>query len=556
MRWIQGAAAALAAAIVVGCGGGGKGGGDAGTDPNAPTAADLSLTLDSPSVFNTGSQSVGVSVVAVDGSRVALPQVAVQMSVDNGAVVQMSSATTDDSGEVKGTVRIGSDRSNRVITVTASSGGITRTASFQVTGAKLQATLEPAIVAPGDSGKITYRLVDNNSNPMAGQEISVSAPGLPDKTGTTNANGTYVYKYKAPSSTGNIKVAASAGGDDDEQTLLVQAGDSAIDDVPAGSVRSASISANPSVVPINTDATNNETSIRALFVGKNNKPIKNVRVRFDLNGDPNSVGGKISSGKQTVYSDSNGQAIASYIPGSRFSPSDGVEVRACWDYTQFDAGTCPNEVVTTLTVVSEPLSVMIGDTNKLEEDSRSLLYRKYFLVQVVDSSGVAKSGVKITPSVILTQYRKGAWGVDPADTSLGWQQVVRATCYNEDTNLNGIMEASENDGQPNLVDGVIVEDNANGQLDPREADVAISVVGSDRTDASGQVTLKIEYSKNRGSWVRYKILAAASGVAGTEGRDTFERWTDVVSEDTGDSNVRPPFDVSPYGTANSCANPN
>lgn len=558
MRWFKGMAAVLAAVAVAACGGGGKGG--TVTDPDAPVAADLALTLGAPSVENSGSKTVSVSVVAVDDKRVALPDVAVQMSVDNNAVIQMDAGATDDSGEVEGEVRIGSDRSNRVITVTATSGGITRTATFQVTGARLQATLEPAIVAPDDDAQVTYRLLDVNSNAMAGQAITVSAPGLTTREGVTDANGAFVFRYTAPSTTGNLRISANAGGDDDRQTVIVQDSSGSIPNVTAGSVRSASISANPSVVPINTESTSNESSIRALFVGTKNKPIKDVRVRFDLNGNANSIPGEISSGDAIVYSDANGQAIASYIPGSRFSPTDGVEVRACWDYADFAEGTCPNEVVTTLTVVAEALGVTIGANNLLEEGVDELTYIKKFIVQVVDSSGVAKSGVLITPSIDLTNYAKGAYDYgtdlsDPLNPRTGWLQGVTAVCFNEDGNRNGIIEASEKDGQVNLVNGDNILDNGNNVLEPRKGDVTVSVVGSNRTDAKGQVVLQIEYPKSHATWVRYNVLVAASGVGGTEGRDNFEAWLSALADDASDQEVDPPFVVSPYGTAGSCGDP-
>ena len=51
----------------------------------------------------------------------------------------------------------------------------------------------------------------------------------------------------------------------------------------------------------------------------------------------------LTSGTNVVYSDANGVATTAYVPGSRFSPTDGLTVRACWSANDF-AGRrrCPN----------------------------------------------------------------------------------------------------------------------------------------------------------------------------------------------------------------------
>ena len=54
-------------------------------------------------------------------------------------------------------------------------------------------------------------------------------------------------------------------------------------------------------------STSSRTEIRALFLGASNAPIPRVRVRFDLNGDVNSIGGSFST-TELVYSNTNGVA--------------------------------------------------------------------------------------------------------------------------------------------------------------------------------------------------------------------------------------------------------
>jgi len=558
MRWFRAVTALVASVALMSCGGGGgnpgassfgggSGGGTGSGDGGGSSieAADISLALDATSVNNSGSKTVLATVTAVDAARNALAGVPVTISVDNNAVAQVSGTNTGSDGTLTAKVSIGADRSNRVITVTATSGSLARTASFQVTGAQLSATLIPALVAPGSaSNKIQYRLVDVNSSAMANQPITVTAAGLADVTGSTDATGSFEYDYTAPQSSGNLDFSAASGGVTLISTVLVQpSGTGAIPNA-VGPIQSGSISANPSVVSINSATSNNRSEIRALFLGAGNSPIRNVRVRFDLP-DPNNIGGSLSTQSSLVYTDSTGVATTAYIPGARSSPTDGVIVRACYSTSDFSAGTCPNTVQTTLTVVSEALAVTIGTDNTITDGSGGLTYVKKFIVLVVDSSGQAKGDVQLSTSIDLIDYIKGfydgpgGWNrkapsnanPTPVAGSIGF---TGATCPNEDVNRNGVLEAGE-------------DANVNGQLDPRKSDVAISFVGPSITGSNGTAVLQIEYPKNVATWLDYKILISASGVSGTEGRAS---WSGRLPADAGSftATTPPAFVFSPYGT--------
>ena len=219
------------------------------------------------------------------------------------------------------------------------------------------------------------------------------------------------------------------------QTVLVQSGTGTIP--PAAiAVQSASLAASPSVIPVNSGSTSNRSELRALFLGAGNAPVQNVRVRFDLAGDVNSIGGSVTSGTNVVYSDANGVATTAYVPGSRFSPTDGLTVRACWSENDFPAGTCPKATTATLTVISEALSVSISTNALIEIGPTGLDYIKKYLVQVNDSSGNAKAGVQVSPSIDLVRYFKGEWVV----VGDKWAKVQRASCDNEDLNRNGVLQ--------------------------------------------------------------------------------------------------------------------
>ena len=540
----------VAAAFIAGCGGGG---GSAGTPPfggggtpGVPIAADLSLALSSTSLANNGSDTITVTATAVDANRNALSGIPVSISVNNSAVATVSGTKTNEQGVVTATVGIGADRTNRVITVNASSGSIARTATFSVTGSKLTGTALPAVVAPGGAGNVDFRLVDVNSNPMAGLPIVITGVGSVETRATTGANGDYTYNYTAPNTTGDLNIQATAGGLASPLLVVVQV--QSVNTIPPASVlvRSASVSANPSTVGVNTEGTGNLAVVRALFLGAANAPVQNIRVRFDLDGDANSIGGSFGSGTNILYSSSNGVASTTYKPDARFSPTDGVTIRACWSYTDFTAGTCPNAARTTLTVVSEPLSVSIGTNALIGIGASGLDYTKRYLIQVNDSSGVAKANVEISPSIDLSRYFKGYWERTGLATGPKWRKVETSQCDNEDLNRNGVSEVYSNgaiedaNGSFNLTPG-------RPALEPRKADVAISFEGSSKTDASGQVVIKITYPQDVASWVEFNILVSASGVAGTEGRANYRGVLPVLADAINDGTIPPAFVSSPYG---------
>jgi hypothetical protein len=553
-----------------------------------PTAADLSLVLAASSLANSGTSTVLATATAVDSNRNAVAGIPVTIGVDSSAVATVSGAVTNASGVVTANIGIGADRTNRVVTVTATSGTLTRTASFRVVGADLTASLVPLVDAGSQNNQIEYRLVDTNALAMVGQSISITAPGLPSATGTTDINGKFVYTYAAPAAAGSLTITATAAGDTELSTVTVQAPGGTVP--PASAVpQSASVTPSPSVVSVNTPgSTVNQVELRALFLGANNAPISRVRVRFDLDGNVNNSDGRISpGGAGFAYSDSNGVARSAFIPGQRSSPTNGVTIRACYDVADFPVGACPNAARATLTVASEALSVNIRTNELIKSGRNSLTYIKEYVVMVVDAAGQAKPDVLITPSVDLPSFQKGFWvfsqavnrwvrqptladteywAWNPANRS--WGRVAPTSgppaCPNDDVNRNAVREAG------NLVPGAAAPDvsareedlNWNGDLDPRKADVAVTMVGSPRTDQNGLAVLQIEYGKNLASWVDFVITVTASGVAGTEARATFQGLEgglgNLPFEATAITNrdVAPPFVFSPYGRSAVCTDAN
>ena len=520
----------------------------------AITNADLILTASAAQIANTGSGAVAITVKAIDANRNTVPGVPVSISVDGGAVVNGAAPKTDANGVVSATLTIGAERANRLLTVTAIAGSITRTSAVQVVGTTITSSLVPAVIAQSTAGEVQYRVVDQAGNAMANQPVQVVAIGLtpPQASGTTGANGDYTFRYTTPAADGVYPITATIAGKSDVQALLVQS----VGVVPTanGPITAATASANPSVVPVNlVNSQANRAEIRALFLGANNLPIRYVRAKFDLNGDTNSIGGAFTTGSTTLYSDANGLVTTAYVPGTRSSPTNGLTVRMCYGLTDNDPNliNCVNPKLVTLTVTAEPLGVAIG-TNELIIVN-TLTYVKQFVITVADSAGVAKPDVNLVASLDLPQYHKGQYVVVGSKWVKSGPDAYDGnsapSCNNEDKNRNGVLEVNED----SPLDG---NGNGDGQLWPRKPDVIVSLLQS-KTGADGTAILQIQYAKDHGSWVDAMITVSASGVSGSEGRaQYFVAPVPVDAVSLNNTVVSPAYRFSPYGKASVCTDAN
>jgi hypothetical protein len=573
--------AALSA--LVGCGGGGSSAGTsvftpsssasspaAGASAPAPAASALVISLNKNEMHDIASDTVVATITAIDANRNAIPDAPISVAVDGNAIVHVSGQAADANGNVTATISPGQDLSNRAVTITATSGSITQKASFQVIGAQVNATVTPGgVLTVGEAASVRVVVTDFSANPLPGQTVKISGDGIAAGSGTTGPNGDFTYSFSAPATPGALNLTLSAAGSPANVSLQVQeAGGST---PPAiGTVLSPSVSANPAVVSVNAaGSTSNQTTVSAVFVGANNARIKNIRVRFDLDGDANSVGGTFASDGAMLYSDGNGVASTSYAPGVISSPTNGVTVRACWDYNDFAAGTCPNQATTTLTVVAQALKVSIGTDNTIEEHSQTFF--KDYVVVVNDAAGQAAKGVVVTPSLDLTAFYKGEYnqistGGSPAGVwyfhdntgdgpyawnGSGWTDHFGdpntiPACPNEDHNRNGVLESGE-------------DLNHNGKLDPSGVTITAldasgnPVSGGYPTDASGLMRVRIEYPQNYAGWIDYAITVTAK-VAATEGKAVFSGTLPTSSTQLNNPLVPPSFGSSPFGVDPGCTN--
>jgi len=553
------------------CGGGGGNPGLPVTGPEAgnndsiesPVAADFVFQLDKTSIVNTGSDIALLTITALDSSRNTVSAVPVSVSLDNNAVFTEKSGTlTDTTGSFTGKISIGSDKSDRIITVTMNVGAITKKASVVVTGSQITVTPVPSAPTRGQKVTLNISTTDANGAAISGVEVNLSGTAGVEGAVVTGTSGSSTVTFVAPDVPGDYTVLASGLNVTASQIIKVS---DTVSILPAtGTLSASSLTAQPtSILPNTVGSTTSRSKLSAKFLAANNVGIERMRVRFELLPPLLGNGESISTGYSTVYTNAAGIAEADYIAGTRSSPTNGVKVRACFSPESDDNFiNCLTSVSTNLTVAGAPLSVSIGDDNTLTKGLGGIAYLKQFLIQVNDSAGVAVKDAVVSASVDITHYGKGpAWGNPYLNVNVPTIRYVYSDlsptppptlplslspyaylplvgenvwCINEDWNRNGSL-----DTQGTLSTN---EDlNQDGVIQPRKAEIVVSYVSGNQTDSSGQLLVQISYPQNMGRWLAYTIRATTS-VAGSEGDASRSFVTDVLAEDIlNGAFLTPPF---------------
>lgn len=513
---------------LVACGGGG---GDSGASTNntvlAPVVSNVIYKLDKIALNNSGADEALITVTALDSKNNPIEKADLTVSVDSGVYTPIM-MVSDTAGKASGTVSIGDNKSNRDITATITMGGKKTVAVIPVTGSQISVSLVPAVPMPGGSAKISIKVTDINGTGIAQTPVKLAGSLGFTQTVKTDTAGTAVAELsRVPTALGTYTVEAVGSGVFVSQEVQVLNAEGVGIPDAVGIISSASLAINPNTIePNESGSDSNRASLRAVFQNSSNQAIQNVRARFEVLPPQLGSGESVSTGVSTVYSNSTGQATSQYIAGTRSSPTDGVRVRVCYGMTDAEIanGACPRSATATMTVAKQPLSITLGDNNKLERGSDDLTYIKKFDIAVVDAAGNAVANAQLSASVDLRVYEKGYF------------EKLRTSCLNEDSNRNGFLDA----GEDRDMDGVIT---------PRKADVVLSYVGEKTTGKNGRATVQVEYPMNVATWLVYAVKVSTS-VAGSEGTVEKIYRTSFIEGDE----VNGSFLIPPYGV-NDCSTP-
>lgn len=223
----------LASVALAACGGGGNtitdpGGGGAGGGGGGSTAASVQVLASSPQLGSdqSGLSTVDITAIVRDSNNVVLPGQTVSFGANSNGSLSVINAVTDDNGQALARLGNGSDISNRVITVTASTGGASGSVTVNVTGTRLRLTPPSATLSLGDAVGFTAILEDSAGAGVSGQAVNISSAqgnSLSSSNLTTGLNGQVQFTLTA-SQSGDDTLSASALGVT-AQAAVVVAGD-------------------------------------------------------------------------------------------------------------------------------------------------------------------------------------------------------------------------------------------------------------------------------------------------------------------------------------------
>lgn len=556
--------------ILAACGGGGakapstgqpsSGGGVGnipGVDPGATsTASSVQLLVSSQTLASSGTETVTLTGVVLNANGRALTDKTLTLSVNdpvtgNKVFITKDSGKTGADGILTATLNLGTNKSNRTITINAVSDTAQASNTVDVTGTALTISGATSLVL-NQASTLTFSLKDSGGNPIPGAPITLASrngnaladlSGNPFSAGsppTTNRSGQVVVQVRATAS-GADEITATALGASATTNLLVSGSNfsfvspspaadtdvtvntsqaikikwieggvaqngrtvnfsatrgtlsasSAVTDAAgeasvtiqsaaagATTVQASAAGGSPSTtlnfvfvttsatlvnvkadkttVPVNAGGTTTgRATITAVVRDGGSNLVKNARVQFEIVSD--TTGGTLSGAED--ISDIAGEATVDYIAGTTTSSNEGVTIRARVIDVNGVASAVPVGGLSgnvKLTVAGRSLFIRLSTDNLVGVDPP--IYKKAYAALVTDAAGNPVPNVKVQFEIRpaqppLTAYFKGYFRPSTAT----WTQVTLASCYNEDLNLNGIL------------DDLVSEDtNYNGILDSGE----------------------------------------------------------------------------------------
>jgi hypothetical protein len=614
----SGFVAGLLSLALVACGGGddafqgGNGGGGATLG-----VASLTLITSVSTIPSDDSSLAQISAFVRNANNQFVSDVPVIFSASSGGM-QITQGRSDTNGLATAELRALTPES-RTIAVTATSGSVSATVNVGVTGTVLTVQ-GAAALALNQQGSYTVSLKDAGNRAIPGRVLTLGSQrgnALSANTVTTDANGlaTFMmtasnggndtinvsglgltatqavavnsdsFRFTAPASNTEITLGASQvvtvtwtanGAPRANQTInfsttrgtvtptsgvtdsagvasasisAMNAGGAVITATSGATTTSlpvefvatlpATIDVQPSAFSI---ATGQSSTLTAVVRDSAGNLVKNRTVVFTL---ADVTGGQLSTG--TALTDSQGRAQSIYTASNTTSANEGVRITAT---VQGIAPTLSRTVA--LTVARREVFVSLGTGNEISEPNTAQ-YDIEYVVQVTDANGNGVPNVPVSMRLLSQQYFKGyrengnvllppVTGWVTIYTLTGNTGISGAGCTDEDGNRNGQLDLNLNE-----------DFNGSGRI---EAGNIASVSPSNVvTDASGFALVHVRYPQEYAYYLTVE-LSASTTVQGTEYVRANRFLLPGLGADFNSTTNGAPGPVSPFGTANSCNNPN
>jgi hypothetical protein len=494
------------------------------------TVTGTSLTVTGPSNLVEGSQGTFTVSLTEAGGSTGISNQAIALTSAKGNTLSAATVTTLATGQATFTVTAVNGGTD---TITASALNLKATQQVVVSTQNF-AFSAPTPTANAQAGLGTNSTLTvtwtNNGAPATGQSVAFSATRgtLSAANATVDNNGNATVTIT--STTAGPSVITATGTGVTAQTSI---------EFIATNPASIAIQASPDTI-----AAQGQSTLTATVRDVNDNLVEGQVVNFSIVKD--ATGGSLSVA--SAVTNVQGQASTVYTASTTTSAAGGVVI----------SGSVPGTAVTastSLTVGGQTVFLSLGTGNTISPypagATVTTQYEFPYSVQAIDAAGNGVNNVSITFTVSSLGYFKGSesWNGTsylPPNYSTSRTDADAYTalgepgCLSEDLAGNGIYTAAE-------------DYNGNGKLDPGL--VVSTDVGSAVTANGGTANVNLIYPKDHAYWVAVELTATAT-VSGTQNTASTSFILPGLAADFDTQTVAPPGEISPYGMANTCKNPN
>lgn len=583
--------------------------------PAGPVAARIAAMTSAPTLASDGSGAVVISAAVKDADNRTMPGQPVSFSTnDDGAQLTVTSGTTDDTGVATAILKI-SDRANRSIAVTASTGALFSSIITQVEGTTM--TLSgPSSIVQGAPTRYTVTVRDSAGSPIAGAPVQAnSAIGnaiSPAGIVTSGAGQAALALTAAVEGVDTLTV--SALGASASQLLAVSSTQISFSvpdparEIDVGSSQIVRVTylhqgAAAGSTPVQFAATRGQLSAESAVT--NASGVAEVAISSLTAGVSTisaSVGGVVSAQRVEFVSRTPGKLVVQASPAN-VPVNLSISGTSSSQLIAVVRDTAGNPVKGQIVFFMSPADPSNGriEPASATTDSSGVASVAFFPGanssgnnQIIARASIAGAGLQaettLTASAQALFVRVGTGNqirkIDETTNEMPWTARVTDSSGNAvagaavQTSIVGVRfskgtyyplgstwsRGGETSGSPPFA--CISEDrNENGRMDPGEdldrdgklepvgvPSVVVNAPGS-RSDANGEAGIAVRYEREYGGWVEVRLRVTMATIAGTEGVDERTFVLPVLSNDLQDLMVPPPGAPSPFGVTSDCAKP-
>jgi len=368
----------------------------------------VQLLTDTTQIGSSGGQSAVLTAFVKDAANNFVEGVTVVFFADSGGI-QVTQAVTNAAGRATALLNASGDQTNRVISVSAATGGQSDMITVDVIGTTLAIT-GPSNISSGDEAVYTAILNNSDNVGVSGETITITSQSgntLSSASGVTDSTGRVEITLTG-TAFGDDTITATGFGEVSTTQLSVS-GDEFVFTAPAENTE----------IPLNTAQAVTTTLVR------DGQPIVGETVTFS------STRGAFVGGVNTAVTDANGNATVSIIADNSgpvlvlATTSDGVIT----DYNLEFIATVPAFIE----VQANPFTVPTNEQSSIlaivRDPNNNLVKNATVVFSVSDvSGGQLSSGTAITNSQGVAQIFFTAGDVpSPKDGVIITASVVGAT---------------------------------------------------------------------------------------------------------------------------------